>query len=74
MRTLRGQWIQDEIHVTDATNIIDIVAIWEAKKNQNIYILRKHPGLAILRTEECGQEFDDGNGSDDDNSDMDNDD
>lgn len=42
----------------DAKNIISLVGIWVGKNS--VWILRKHPGLAILTPEECGIEDSDG--------------
>ena len=54
----RGQWNTISVKVVNVIDIISIVAIWEAdsETSRNIYILRKHPGLAMLRDDECGIE------------------
>jgi len=50
---IRGKWDRSLIHALDLSSIIDIVGIWEAKSN--VYILRKHPALAMLSAEELGK-------------------
>ena len=47
LQELGGDW-----KVLDLSSIIDIAGIWEAKSN--VYILRKHPALAMLSGEELG--------------------
>lgn len=49
---IRGKWDRSVIHALDLSSIVDIVGIWEAKSN--VYILRKHPALAMLSAEELG--------------------
>ncbi|KAF8879367.1 hypothetical protein BD779DRAFT_1446976 [Infundibulicybe gibba] len=51
----RGQWLP-HIAVLNVEKIIDIVGIWLAEKTGNVYILRKHPGLALLTADECGKD------------------
>ncbi|KAF8890363.1 hypothetical protein BD779DRAFT_1469283 [Infundibulicybe gibba] len=51
----RGRW-SSHIAVLDVEKIIDIVGIWLAEKTKRVYILRKHPGLALLTADECGKE------------------
>ena len=50
---IRGKWDHSLIHALDLSSIIDIVGIWEAKSN--VYILWKHPALAMLSAEELGK-------------------
>ncbi|KIM36905.1 hypothetical protein M413DRAFT_77629 [Hebeloma cylindrosporum] len=50
----RGNWDTTNISVTDITNILNIVGIWDAPTSGKTYILRKHPGLAMLSVEESG--------------------
>jgi hypothetical protein len=49
---IKGKWDHSLIHALDLSSIIDIVGIWEAKSN--VYILQKHPALAMLSAEELG--------------------
>lgn len=61
---IRGKWESPTIlKVIEASQILDIVGIWSAEASENIYVLRKHPGLAMLSAVECGNE-DEGNDSD----------
>ncbi|KAF8972589.1 hypothetical protein BDZ97DRAFT_1752476 [Flammula alnicola] len=71
----RGEWNTNVVKVANIVDITSIIAIWEAETSKKIYILRKHPGLAMLHTEECGIEnnelaVEDGEGSDDDEADS----
>jgi hypothetical protein len=51
----RGVWNRQTPKVADVVNILNIVGIWTASEtSQRSYILRKHPGLAMLSTEESG--------------------
>jgi len=53
--------------VLDAQNIMDKVVIWHMKTAKaKIWILRKHPGLAMLSPEEVREVEDDVNESEDD--------
>lgn len=54
----RGKWNTNIVKVANISDITSIVAVWEAdsETSRNIYILRKHPGLALLQDEECGIE------------------
>jgi len=41
--------------VANVVDILNIVGIWTAQETSGrTYILRKHPGLAMLSKEECG--------------------
>src|SRR3954462_153678 len=52
---IRGKWDRKTIHVTKISAIVDIVGIWEPEnESRNTYILRKHPAIALLSTEELG--------------------
>lgn len=51
----RGQW-STNLAVINTADILDIVGIWVAETSKKVYILRKHPGLAMLSAEECGIE------------------
>jgi hypothetical protein len=51
--TIRGQSWSAALHAMKVSSVVDIVGIWEYAKH--IYILRKHPGLAMLRKEEKDQ-------------------
>lgn len=50
----RGQWDTRLKKVANIDDIISLVGIWEAEESKNVYILRKHPGLAMLQDDECG--------------------
>ena len=47
--TWRGIW-KKEVDVMPVSVIHSVIGIWEGEKN--VYILRKHPGLALLSAEE----------------------
>lgn len=49
--TLRGQW-GASLQVLPISSIAAVVGIWEYAENGRIYILRKHPGLEWLTSEE----------------------
>lgn len=56
MCTVQGRWAKDnEIKVIDCKYIHDVVGVWKATHSDNIYVLRKHPGLQHLNEEERGQ-------------------
>jgi len=51
----RGVWNRQTRKVANVIDILNIVGIWTASEtSQRCYILRKHPGLSILSTEESG--------------------
>ncbi|KIM39633.1 hypothetical protein M413DRAFT_29330 [Hebeloma cylindrosporum] len=51
----RGVWNRQTLKVADVAAILNIVGIWTASETSGrTYILRKHPGLAMLSKEECG--------------------
>ncbi|KAF8881059.1 hypothetical protein CPB84DRAFT_1838325 [Gymnopilus junonius] len=53
---LRGSWDRKTVRTLEISAIIDIVGIWEPKnESERVYILRKHPGIALLNTEELGK-------------------
>ncbi len=58
-----GKWNTNIVKVANVGDITSIVAVWEAdsETSRNIYILRKHPGLAMLQENECGIESDNDN-------------
>ncbi|KIM35111.1 hypothetical protein M413DRAFT_79735 [Hebeloma cylindrosporum] len=57
----RGVWNRQTPKVANVVDILNIVGIWTASEtSQRTYILRKHPGLAMLSTEECGIAMPDG--------------
>ena len=58
MNCLEGKWEEETMLALDAKDIISLVGIWVGKKS--VWILRKHPGLAMLTPEECGIEDSDG--------------
>jgi len=51
--TIRGQSWSDTLHAMKVSSVLDVVGIWEYSKH--IYMLRKHPGLAMLNNEEKEQ-------------------
>ena len=56
---IRGQW-QTSISVLEIEFVQDIVGIWVSpKKAERVYVLRKHPGLEMLTSNECGIEDED---------------
>ncbi|KAH9946556.1 hypothetical protein B0H21DRAFT_779031 [Amylocystis lapponica] len=55
LNTCRGKWSQD-LKVLPISEIVDVVGIWSHE--DNVYILRKHPGLDWLSVEEKGLEAD----------------
>jgi hypothetical protein len=48
-----GKW-SEEIRVTETSRIINLIGIW--KYDSRVHILRRHSGLDMLSTEECGYE------------------
>ena len=48
--TIQGQSWSDTLHAIKVSSVLDVVGIWEYSKH--IYMLRKHPGLAMLNKEE----------------------
>ena len=51
----RGYWNRITPKVANVVDILNIVGIWTASEtSERSYILRKHPGLAMLSTEESG--------------------
>ncbi|KAF8955648.1 hypothetical protein BDZ97DRAFT_1907529 [Flammula alnicola] len=62
---LRGKWDRNTIHAAEISAIVDIVGIWELEnlnESKNVYILRKHPAIALLSPEELGKDTEiDGN-------------
>ena len=50
----RGTWAQDTICVLPVSNIADKIGIWKMPHGAEAYIwiLQKHPGLAMLNAEE----------------------
>lgn len=52
----RGQKWSQEDFVLDASEIVDLVGIWEGPNH--IYILKKHPALSMLSKEELDREDD----------------
>lgn len=55
----KGTW-SDNIKVGPISTMKDIIGIWCPNSKPDVYILRKHPGLARLKPEESGAEFEDG--------------
>jgi hypothetical protein len=54
---LRGKWNRSTIHAIDIRAIVDIVGIWEPENdNRNVYVLRKHPAIALLSPKELGKD------------------
>jgi hypothetical protein len=60
---LRGKWDRSTIYVAEISAIVDIVGIWEPEnESKHVYILRKHPAIATLSSEELGKDSEvDGN-------------
>jgi len=58
LNCLEGQWQEGTMLALNASDIISLVGIWGG--NNSVWILRKHPGLAMLTPEECGIEDSDG--------------
>ncbi|KAF8809876.1 hypothetical protein BYT27DRAFT_7077462 [Phlegmacium glaucopus] len=58
LNCLEGQWQEGTMLALNANDIISLVGIWAGKNS--VWILRKHPGLAMLTPEECGIEDSDG--------------
>lgn len=54
MNCLEGTWDEGTMLALHANDIISLVGIWVGKGP--VWILRKHPGLAMLTPEECGIE------------------
>jgi hypothetical protein len=48
-----GKW-SEEIRVMETSRINNLIGIWEY--DSRVHILRRHPGLDMLSTEECGFE------------------
>jgi hypothetical protein len=46
-----GKW-SSSLHVLEISAIVSLVGIWTY--NDHVHILRRHPGLTLLRLEECG--------------------
>ena len=58
LNCLEGEWEEGIMLALHASDIISLVGIWTGKKS--VWILRKHPGLAILSPEECAIEVSEG--------------
>jgi hypothetical protein len=58
LNCLEGDWEEQAMLALNASDIISLVGIWAGKKS--VWILRKHPGLAMLTPEECRAEVSDG--------------
>ncbi|KAF6759077.1 hypothetical protein DFP72DRAFT_1064030 [Ephemerocybe angulata] len=53
--TIRGTWSPDSLNeVMDVSNIQTVVGIFTGPQSKNVYVLRKHPALMLLRPEERG--------------------
>jgi len=50
----RGVWNTKTPKVANVCDILSIVGIWTSETSKRTYILRKHPGLALLSMEESG--------------------
>lgn len=51
----RGSWATDScLKVINVSSIRSLVGIWVGINTKEVYILRKHPGLAYLSTDERG--------------------
>ena len=58
LNVIYGKWAT-QILAIKVDDIVDIIGIWAAPKCERVYVLRKHPGLELLTSEECGQELED---------------
>ena len=57
----RGVWNRHTPMVANVVDILNIVGIWTVPETSgHTYILRKHPGLAMLSKEESGISASDG--------------
>jgi len=54
LNCLEGEWGEGIMLALHASDIISLVGIWAGK--DSLWILRKHPGLAMLTPEECASE------------------
>ena len=62
----RGIWSK-EIHVLPAATLCSVIGVWQ--QFARAYVLRKHPGMAMLSAEECGKDTDDDDDDDDESDD-----
>ena len=52
---IRGTWPKTpKVYATEVDCIRHLVGIWESPKSNNIYVLRKHPGLDLLEPAQYG--------------------
>ncbi len=58
LNCLEGEWEQGIMLALHASDIISLVGIWAGK--DSVWILRKHPGLAMLTPEGCAVEVSEG--------------
>lgn len=58
LNVIHGKWATPTLAIK-VDDIVDIIGIWAAPKCERVYVLRKHPGLELLTSEECGQELED---------------
>ena len=52
---LHGRWFgkwSSSIYVLETSAIVSLIGIWTY--NNHVHILRRHPGLTLLRSDECG--------------------
>lgn len=61
--SIRGVW-DTSFDVIETKDIVDIVGIWHGITSQQIYMIRKHPGLALLSPLELGTDPNDMPGDD----------
>ena len=54
LNCLKGEWEEGTMLALHASDITSLVGIWAGENS--VWILRKHPGLAILTPEECAIE------------------
>jgi len=59
----RGIWSK-EIHVLPAATLCSVIGVWQ--QFARAYVLRKHPGMAMLSAEGCGKDTNDDDDDDDD--------
>ncbi|KAF9521402.1 hypothetical protein CPB83DRAFT_928297, partial [Crepidotus variabilis] len=55
-RIPRGKWAVGQLAVVEVAKIRSLVGIWTGVNTKGVYILRKHPGLDYLATDERGVE------------------
>lgn len=62
---IRGTW-STNIACINIKHIVDIVGIWEGIVTNKVYMIRKHPALALLNAIELGNDLSEGSMNEDD--------